>query len=139
VEGIDRMTLSKIARKIKEIRLPLMPSLKPLNAVVVFLMISISIFIFAGGLYDIMERPISVLPTPSQPVFYYPGMTDQTMTESLGFMLFLIIGVLGGYISFRSARYVYRPREGRLYILIGLAMLIIAFIGCEQLLSIKGV
>jgi hypothetical protein len=133
------MTLSGTLKKIREINLPRMPSLKPLGSMTVFLVIVLSIFIFSGGVYDIMERPISVLPTPSQPIFYYPGMTDQTMTESLGFMLFLIIGILGGYIVFRSTRRAYRPREVRLYILIGLALLLVAFIGCEQLLAIKGI
>jgi hypothetical protein len=85
-----------------------------------------------------MEQPISVLPTPSNPIFYYPGMTDQTFNESLIFILFLIIGVSGGYLSFRSTRRVYRPREAKMFLSIGVTMMIIAFIGCEIVLSWKG-
>ena len=89
-------------------------------------------------MYDIMENPISVLPTPSNPIFYYSGMTDQTLNESMIFILFLVIGVSGGYISFRSTRYAYRPGEARMLLAIGMAMMIIAFIGCETVLSWKG-
>jgi len=133
------MALKNVVRRIKEIRLPRMPSLKPLNAIILFLLVSMSIFILGGGVYDIMERPMSILPTPSQPVYYYQGMTDQTMTESLTFMFFLVIGVVGGYVSFRSTRHAYRPREAKMYLLIGVTMLVFAFLGCKALLMAKGV
>ena len=133
------MALSNIVKKLEEIRLPRMPSLKPLTAITLFLLVSASIFILGGGVYDLMEQPLSILPTPSQPVFYYSGMADQTMTESLAFMFFLIIGILGGYVSFRSTRYAYRAREARMYLLIGVGMLIFAFLGCRALLTAKGI
>jgi len=130
--------LSKIMKKIKEIRLPGVP-LKPSISIIIFILVSVSIFIFGGGVYDIMESPMSILPYPNQPIFYYQGMTDQTLTESLYFIFFLIIGFFGGFLSFRSTRYAYRPREARIFLLIGVAMLISAFIGCEALLMKKGV
>lgn len=86
-----------------------------------------------------MLTPINILPTPTQPIFYYPGMTEQTMTESINFIFYLIIGVLGGYITFQSTRLAYRPREARMYLIIGIVMMIFAFIGCETLLAAKGV
>jgi len=131
--------MSNIVRRIKEIRLENMASWKPSTKIIVFILISVSIFILGGGVYDIMLRPLSILPTPSQPIFYYSGMSDQTMTESISFMFFLIIGVLGGYVSFRSTRYAYRPREAKMYLAVGVAMLLFAFIGCRALLSIKGI
>ncbi len=133
------MTLSNIMRKIKETRLPNISSSKQLTTIIIAIMLSATIFILGGGVYDIMIKPLSILPTPSQPVFYYSGMSDQTMTESISFMFFLIIGVLGGYVSFRSTRYAYRPREARMYLIIGVTMLIFAFIGCRALLAVKGV
>lgn len=130
--------LPKIMKKIEGIRLPRVP-LKPFTSIITFILVSVSIFILGGGVYDVMEQPISILPTPSQPIFYYPGMTDQTLTESINFMFFLIIGFFGGFLCFRSTRYAYRPREARMLLLIGIAMLIFAFIGCEVLLAAKGV
>jgi hypothetical protein len=131
--------LSKIRKRIKEIRVPRIPLAKPPTILLIFLMVSISIFILGGGIYDIMLTPINILPTPTQPIFYYPGMTEQTMTESINFVFYLIIGVLGGYITFQSTRFVYRPREARMYLVIGIVMMIFAFIGCETLLAAKGV
>jgi len=125
-------------KKIRELRFPSV-SFKPSNSLIAFFLVVVAIFILGGGVYDIMEKPISVLPTPSNPIFYYPGMTDQTLNESLIFILFLIMGVSGGYLSFRSTRHAYRPREARMLLAIGVTMMIIAFIGCETVLAWKGV
>ena len=129
--------MSKIFTKIKELRFPT-SSFKPSVSLIATILIIVTIFILGGGVYDIMEKPISILPTPSSPVFYYQGMSDQTLNESLIFILFLIMGVSGGYISFRSTRHVYRPREAKMFLAIGLTMMIVAFIGCETLLLWKG-
>jgi hypothetical protein len=129
--------LSKIIEKIRELRFPAV-SFRPSPSLIAFILIAVAIFILGGGVYDIMEHPPSVLPTPTSPQFYYPGMTDQTLNESMIFIFLLIIGISGGYISFRSTRHAYRPREARMFLAVGIAMMVVAFIGCEVLMDWKG-
>ena len=88
--------------------------------------------VLGGGVYDIMERP-------SNEIFFYPGLGGQFLNESLIFMLFLIMGMIGGLLAFRSTRYTYRPREAKMFLLIGLALLVVSFIGTEMILSLKGI
>ena len=130
--------LSWIIKKIKEFRLPAI-LINPSNPLLIIILVAIAIFILGGGVYDWMENPISVLPTPSNPYFYYPGITDQTLTESELFIVFLIIGAAGGLVTFRSTRHAYRPREAQMLLLIGLAMIVVAFLGCENIMARKGV
>ena len=130
--------MSKIAKKTKVLRFPPV-SFKLSSSLIAFLLIAIAIFILGGGVYDIMDKPISVLPTPQNPIFYYSGMTDQTFNESLIFILFLTIGISGGYLAFRSTLHAYRPREAKMFLSIGVTMLILAFIGCEIMLAWKGI
>lgn len=130
--------LSKTTKKAKELRLPSF-KFTPSTTLIGILLIVVTLFILGGGVYDIMEQPISVLPTPSNPIFYYSGMTDQTLNESLIFILFLIMGISGGYLTFRSTRHAYRPREAKMFLSIGMTLLILAFIGCEVMLSWKGI
>ncbi len=125
----------KILKKIKELSIPVKPS----HSLIAFFLVVVTIFILGGGIYDIMEKPISVLPTPSSPIFYYQGIGDQTLNESMIFILLLIIGVSGGYLSFRSTRHAYRPREAKMFLAIGIVMMIVTFIGCEVILAWKGV
>jgi len=134
--------LPRLLDRLKELRFP-GPSIKLSTSIIVVLVVALSIFILGGGVYDIiMARQgelIALLPTPSYPRFYYQGMTDQTFNESAYFIIFLIIGVSGGYISFISSRRAYRPREARMYLMIGIAMMVVATIGCEVILTWKGV
>ena len=96
-------------KKFRKIKLPRISSMKPSKSIIILSLITLSIFILGGGVYDIMEQPLAVLPTPGNPG-YYPDITHQFLTESISFIFFLIIGISGGYISFRSIRYGYRPR-----------------------------
>ena len=83
-----------------------------------------------------MEKPTAVLPTPGNPGFY-PDIAHQFLTESILFMFFLVIGISGGYISFKSTRYTYRPREAKMFLAIGVLMMLISIIGSELALQAK--
>jgi len=134
--------LSKLLDRLKGVRLT-DSSIRLAMSIMVVLVVATSIFILGGGVYDIIEARlgnlVAILPTPSYPRFYYTGMTDQTFNESAYFIIFLIMGVSGGYISFRSSRHAYRPREARMLLLIGMAMMVVATIGCERILTWKGI
>jgi hypothetical protein len=128
--------LSRQIEKIKRIKFPRISSLKPSNSIIVLIILTLSIFILGGGVYDIMEQPLAVLPTPGNPG-YYPDITHQFLTESISFIFFLIIGISGGYISYRSTRYAYRPREAKMFLAIGVLMLFVAIVGSELALQTK--
>jgi hypothetical protein len=133
--------LSRILDRLRKLQLP-NSQMKVSTNIVAAILIVVSIFILGGGVYDAIEARlgnlVTILPTPSYPRFYYTGMTDQTFNESAYFVLFLIIGISGGYLSYRSGRFAFRPREGRMFLLIGIAMMAVAVIGSEVMLSWKG-
>ena len=110
--------------------------------VISILVVTIAILLLAGGLYNLIEARlghlVTLLPSPTNPQFYYSGMADQTLNESAYFMVFLIMGISGGYVSFRSSRHAYRPREARMLLFIGIALMIVATVGSEAILSWKG-
>ena len=124
--------MSKIVRKLKELRIPRVLQYQPSTAVIMILLMSFSLFVLGGGIYNIMQQP-------SHELFFYPGMSDQFLNESLIFMLFLVMGIIGGLLAFRSTRYTYRPREAKMFLLIGLALLVVSFLGTEIILSLKGI
>jgi hypothetical protein len=128
--------LSRILKRLGEINFRNVSSIKPSKSVIAFITIALSIFILGGGVYDIMERPMAVLPTPGNPSFH-PDISQQFLTESISFIFLLVIGVPGGYISFRSTRHAYRPREAKMTLALGVLMLILAVIGSEAALLLK--
>jgi hypothetical protein len=109
------------------------------NQVVALVLILISIFILGGGMYDVIIQPLILLPTSTTTQFFYFGLRNQSLTESLVFMVLLTIGISGLYLSFRSSKLIYRPREASIMLFIGVALIITAFLCCEYILILKQV
>jgi hypothetical protein len=109
------------------------------NQVVALVLILISIFILGGGMYDVIIQPLILLPTSTTTQFFYFGLRNQSLTESLVFMVLLTIGISGLYLSFRSSKLIYRPREASIMLFIGIALIITAFLCCEYILILKQV
>lgn len=128
--------VKKIVRRLKETRLPRV-SVKPSATVTIVLMIAVSVFLLAGGVYNIMMKPLVLLPSPGFPIFYYYGLHEQTWSESLAAMILFLVGFAGAFVSYKSTRYAYKPRQAATLLLIGVALLIISFIGCEYIISLK--
>ncbi len=123
--------MSQILKKLKALRITRIPQLQPSTTLLLIVLMGFTVFILGGGIYNIMVRP-------SHELFFYPGMSDQFLNESLIFMLLLVVGMTGGLLAYRSTRYTYRPREAKMFLLIGLALLVVAFLGTEVILNLKG-
>ena len=123
--------------RIKNIRLPSYTTIKPSTSLITVLFIALSIFILGGGLYVILEEPMAFLPSATRPIFYYPGIAEQTASESFSIIFFISMGVSGGFLVIWSTRFAYRPREATIMLLVGIIMLGLALFGSEWMLFLK--
>ncbi|MBS7644103.1 hypothetical protein KEJ26_05985 [Candidatus Bathyarchaeota archaeon] len=112
---------------------------KPSSVPITLLLILTSIFILSGGIYDIMEKPLAVMPGSEQYwTFYVPrDISRQTLNESLIALFLYVAGISGFFIAYRSTRYVYRPRQASILLLIGTVMIVLAFFGGLYVLGQK--
>jgi hypothetical protein len=103
--------------------------MKPSTTIVIIAAIAFVGFILAGGIYDILERPISLLPTPSGYSVVIKGtLGQQTLNESLIAGFLYMLGLAGLYMLLKSTRYAYRPRNAYLLLILGtLTVLIVVF------------
>ena len=124
--------LRRITRRIRGIQL--LRISRPSPALLVLIMGIVSIFLLGGGVYNIMIQPPVLLPSPSFPIFYYYGLQEQSWSESFIAIILFAIGSTGGFLSYRSTRYAYKPREAAMLLVIGVLMLFLAFIGCEYVI-----
>lgn len=118
-------------------RLTGIPLGKPSSIILVFIMTAAMLLLFAGGVYNIMMQPPVLLPSASNPIFYYSGLQDQSWSESFIAMLLFAVGSAGGFLSYRSTRYAYKPREAAMLLAVGLILMFLAFIGCEYVIYAK--
>jgi hypothetical protein len=113
---------------------------KPSWTVIALVAVAASIFILGGGVFDIIEKPMALLPGASSGsfIFYYPGdLNAQTLNESVFVMVLYAIGFAGLATIYQSTKYAHKPREAFTWLLIGTILTIIAFYGIETLITLK--
>ncbi|MCW4016680.1 MAG: hypothetical protein NWF06_09950 [Candidatus Bathyarchaeota archaeon] len=107
---------------------------KPSLTIVALAAVGVSLFLLAGGIYDIMTQPIAAYVTSAgEIVAFYPyGITEQLLLESVIVMLFYALGVVGFLIAYRSTKYAYTPSQAYRFLLIGAVLLLISYVLLEQ-------
>jgi len=107
---------------------------KPSLFIVGIAVVTVSLFLLGGGIYDILIQPIVAYVTSAgQIIAFYPyGITEQFLLESVIIMVFYAMGVAGFLIAYRSTKYAYSPRQAYRFLLVGVVLLLIAYILIEQ-------
>ena len=102
---------------------------KPSTTLLLILIVGFVAFILAGGIYDITQSPISLLPTTSGYSVLIKGtLGQQTLNESLIAAFLYMLGLGGLYMLLRSTRFAYRPRNAYLMLILGtLTVLLVVF------------
>jgi len=111
---------------------------KPSIFVVAILVVAFSVFLLAGGVYDILEKPLSVIPFGRSVLFFYPyTLQAQAVYESVGVMVTYSLGVAGILLMYQSTKYAYKPRQAFMMLLSGVVLILIAYIYVESLVFTK--
>ena len=95
--------------------------------------VGVTLFLLGGGVYNILIKPIVAYISQSGEVLaFYPGLNDQFVLGSIIIMILYALGVVGFLIAYRSTKYVSNPRQAYRFLLIGCAMILIAYFLVEQ-------
>ncbi|MFI5448202.1 MAG: hypothetical protein ACHQ03_00285 [Candidatus Bathyarchaeia archaeon] len=112
--------------------------IKPSTTLTIVIALAIVGFILAGGVYDLLEHPISLLPTPTGYSVVISGtLGQQTLNESLIAGFLYMLGLGGLYMLLRSTRFAYRPRNAYLLLMIGTFTVLIVVYYSNALMSAK--
>jgi hypothetical protein len=107
---------------------------KPSLFVVGILVVAASLFLLGGGIYDVLIQPIvAIVASGGRIISFYPyGITEQLLLESVIIMVFYAMGFAGFLIAYRSTKYAYSPRQAYRFLLVGVVLLLIAYVLVEQ-------
>jgi len=107
---------------------------KPSLWIIAVIVVGVSLFLFAGGVYDLLIQPIvAIVGSTGRIISFYPyGITDQLLLESIIIMIFYAMGVTGFIIAYRSTKHASNPRQAYRFLLVGVALLLVAYILLEQ-------
>ena len=105
---------------------------KPSLLLFAVLMISVSIFLLGGGIYNLLERPFFAIFIQGRLIGVYPySLNEQLLAESIFVMLIYAMGAVGFLLTYQSTKYTYRPCQAFMFLLIGALFIIVAYISIE--------
>jgi hypothetical protein len=136
-----RRGLGNIAYRLRLVRTPEAAGLKGSWTILFLVAIGLATFFLSGGIYDLLEKPVSLLPRSGSQgwTFIYPGgLGGQTLNESLLSAILYLLGLSGFYMLYRSTRFAYRPRNAYILLIIGFVTTILAIYYTGALLAQKG-
>ena len=136
-----RRELGNVAYRLRLVRTPGAAGIKGSWTILFVVAIGLATFFLAGGIYDLLEKPVSLLPRSSTQgwTFIYPGgLGGQTLNESLLSAVLYLLGLSGFYMLYRSTRFAYRPRNAYILLIVGILTTAIVLYYSTQLLAQKG-
>jgi len=114
---------------------------KPSTVVLSAVVMGVAIFLFGGGLYDVVNRPLPSayveVSGGGRFIFLYPQLSEQFITDSIIAMILYSLGIIGAIAVYQSTKYAYKPKQAYLMFLVGAVFLIIAYIFLETTIQIK--
>jgi uncharacterized membrane protein len=101
---------------------------------------AVAIFLFGGGVYDVVYRPYPAIYNNSTGsfVFLYPGLSSQFISDSIFAAVAYSFGVVGLIIMYESTKYAYNPRQAYFMLLGGILLLFLAYAFLEVTIIAKG-
>ena len=114
---------------------------RPSIFVTAVLVVAASLFLLGGGVYDLLEKPLlAIVAAGGRIITYYPyAINEQFLVESIIVMVVYAIGVVGFLLTYQSTKYAYRSRQAYRLLLVGCALIVIAYIFIERSLIARWV
>jgi hypothetical protein len=110
---------------------------KPSTLILSAIAIGIAVFLFGGGLYTIIMKPLPSVYYGGRFLFLYPQLSEQFVTDSVIAMILYSLGVVGLILTYQSTKYAYKPRQAYMMFVVGAILLFIAYILIETTINIK--
>jgi len=108
--------------------------------IIALVAVAASIFLLGGGVYDIIEKPLAIIPGGAQGrwIFFWPyQLNAQSLNESIIVMLLYGIGFGGFWAIYQSTKYAYKPRQAFILLFAGAVLIILAYFSCETIINLK--
>jgi hypothetical protein len=109
-------------------------TMQPSAFTVTIVVIAFSVFLFGGGLYALINY------ATIQPAIYYQGkfyflapyLGEQFVSDTVIAAALYAIGFIGILAIYQSTKYVYKPRQAYMMLIIGVTLLLLAYIFLEN-------
>lgn len=109
----------------------------PSTLIITVVGISYAMFIFGGGLYTLINRPLPSAYYNGKFYFLYPQLSMQFTSDTIVSVILYALGFIGLFIIYQSTKSAYKPRQAYMMLVIGVAFLLLSYIFLEGAIDFK--
>jgi hypothetical protein len=110
---------------------------KPSTLALSVMAVAFAVFLLGGGLYDIIMKPLPAVYYGGRFIFLYPQLSEQFVADSITATILYSLGVIGLMSIYQSTKYAYKPRQAYMMFLVGITLLLLAYILLEAIIKSK--
>ncbi len=112
-------------------------TMKPSSVLITIVVLGVAVFLFAGGLYDIINQPLPAVYYNSRFYFLYPSLSEQFVFDTVVSGILYVLGFVGLLAIYQSSRHAYNQRQAYMTMIIGSTLLLIAYLFIEYFVQLK--
>ncbi len=111
----------------------------PSAFIVTLVGMSYALFLFGGGLFALINQPITSFynSNTGQFFFLYPDISNQFVSDTLISVSLYAMGFIGLLAIYQSTKSAYKPRQAYMMLIVGVALLLLAYVFLEGSISFK--
>lgn len=111
----------------------------PTITVVTIIGMVYAIFLFGGGLFTLIEQPLTAFVSGSSFYFIYPNdISNQFVSDTIISAFLYAIGFIGLLAIYQSTKSAYKPRQAYMLMIVGVTCVLLSYIFLEAAINIKG-
>jgi OST3 / OST6 family, transporter family len=101
--------------------------------------ISYAIFLFGGGLFTLINHPLTSFynSATGQFFFLYPDVSNQFVSDTLISIVLYALGFIGLLAVYQSTKSAYKPRQAYMLLIVGVTLLLLSYIFLEGSIEFK--
>ncbi len=112
-------------------------TMRPSNLLISIIVMGGAILLFGGIVYDIVNVPLPAVYYNSRFYFLYPSLSEQFVFDTVIAGTLYAVGFIGLLALYQSARHAYNPRQAYMTMIVGAALLLIAYLFLEYFIRLK--
>jgi len=122
-----------------KLRLPQLGMVRmPSKWILFAIILGVYYFVVSGSIYTLTYVPAPLgQSSGGQILLLAPRLHQQFIIEGIVGGSFYFLGFLGFYLAYQSTRHIYRPRYAQMTLAAGWLLILISFMGCQWLITLK--
>jgi hypothetical protein len=109
----------------------------PTTFIITLVGMAYAIFLFGGGLFTLINKPLPSYYTGSTFIFLYPDVSNQFVSDTIISVVLYLLGFSGMLAIYQSTKSAAKPRQAYLLLVVGITFVLISYVFLEGAIRYK--